>query len=149
MGLCTEDPRLPFWSISPEKQPPSSPVSTVIKWPERGEPARLWGCPLLDPLLPERAGVLILMLIANPMAEFVLKFGPPEYFSVMVLGLTLLIYLAHGSRIKAPDHGLFWSDPEFHRHRCFDRPAPVEFGVDGISRWRRIGSVNYGDFRDL
>ncbi len=47
------------------------------------------------------AGVLILMLIANPMAEFVLKFGPPEYFAVMVLGLSLLIYLAQGSRIKA------------------------------------------------
>ena len=47
------------------------------------------------------AGVLILMLVANPMAEFVLKFGPPEYFSVMVLGLTVLIYLAHESRIKA------------------------------------------------
>jgi len=47
------------------------------------------------------AGVLILMLVAHPMAEFVLKFGPPEYFSVMVLGLTVLIYLAHESRIKA------------------------------------------------
>jgi putative tricarboxylic transport membrane protein len=47
------------------------------------------------------AGVLILMLVAHPMAEFVLKFGPPEYFSVMVLGLTVLVYLAHESRIKA------------------------------------------------
>jgi putative tricarboxylic transport membrane protein len=46
-------------------------------------------------------GVIILMLIANPMATFVLRFGPPEYFSVMVLGMTLLIYLAQGSRIKA------------------------------------------------
>jgi putative tricarboxylic transport membrane protein len=47
------------------------------------------------------AGVVILMLIASPMAEFVLEFGPPEYFSVMILGLTLLIYLAQGSRMKA------------------------------------------------
>ncbi|MBA4395551.1 MAG: transporter, partial [Desulfobacca sp.] len=47
------------------------------------------------------AGVLILMLMANPIAVFVLKFGPPEYFSVMFLGMTLLIYLAQGSRIKA------------------------------------------------
>jgi len=47
------------------------------------------------------AGVVILMLIANPMAVFVLKFGPPEYFAVMVLGMTLLIYLVQGSRIKA------------------------------------------------
>lgn len=47
------------------------------------------------------AGVLILMLIANPMAEFILKFGPPEYFAVMFLGLSLLIYLAQGSKVKA------------------------------------------------
>jgi putative tricarboxylic transport membrane protein len=46
-------------------------------------------------------GVVILTLVANPMAELVLEFGPPEYFCVMVLGLTLLIYLAQGSRIKA------------------------------------------------
>jgi putative tricarboxylic transport membrane protein len=46
-------------------------------------------------------GVLILMLVANPMSEVVLKFGPPEYFSLMVIGLTLLIYLAQESKIKA------------------------------------------------
>lgn len=46
-------------------------------------------------------GVLFLMLIAGPMSEIVLKFGPPEYFSLMVLGMTLLIYLAQESKIKA------------------------------------------------
>jgi putative tricarboxylic transport membrane protein len=46
-------------------------------------------------------GVAILMLIANPMSKVVLKFGPPEYFSLMVLGMTLLIYLAQESKIKA------------------------------------------------
>ncbi len=46
-------------------------------------------------------GIVALMLIANPMSKFILKFGPPEYFCVIILGLTLLIYLAHGSKIKA------------------------------------------------
>jgi putative tricarboxylic transport membrane protein len=41
------------------------------------------------------------MFIANPMSEIVLKFGPPEYFALMTLGMTLLIYLAQASKIKA------------------------------------------------
>ena len=47
------------------------------------------------------AGIVILMLIANPMSIVVLTFGPPEYFSLMVLGMTLLVYLAQESKIKA------------------------------------------------
>jgi len=45
--------------------------------------------------------ILGLMLLAPPLANFALKFGPPEYFSLMVMGLTVLIYLAHGSMPKA------------------------------------------------
>jgi putative tricarboxylic transport membrane protein len=46
-------------------------------------------------------GVFFLMLIAPPVAEFALKFGPPEIFAVMVFGLTILSYLSSGSLIKA------------------------------------------------
>ncbi len=42
-----------------------------------------------------------LMLLAPPLSQFAIKFGPPEYFTLMVLGLTILIYLAHGSMPKA------------------------------------------------
>jgi len=42
-----------------------------------------------------------LMVLAPPLANFALRFGPPEYFTLMVLGLTVLIYLAHGSMPKA------------------------------------------------
>jgi putative tricarboxylic transport membrane protein len=42
-----------------------------------------------------------LMVLAPPLANFALKFGPPEYFTLMILGLTILIYLAHGSMPKA------------------------------------------------
>lgn len=41
------------------------------------------------------------MIFATPLAKFALKFGPPEYFGVIVLGLTLLMHLSHGSIIKA------------------------------------------------
>jgi putative tricarboxylic transport membrane protein len=45
--------------------------------------------------------ILGLMILAPPLSRFALKFGPPEYFTLMVLGLTILIYLAHGSMPKA------------------------------------------------
>jgi putative tricarboxylic transport membrane protein len=45
--------------------------------------------------------VIAIMLIAPPLAQMALKFGPPEYFTLMFLGLTVLTYLASGSMIKA------------------------------------------------
>jgi putative tricarboxylic transport membrane protein len=46
-------------------------------------------------------GVVGLMLVAPPLAEMALKFGPPEYFSLMILGLTILTFLASGPMWKA------------------------------------------------
>jgi putative tricarboxylic transport membrane protein len=44
---------------------------------------------------------LIVAMFAPPLAEVALKFGPAEYFSLMVLGLVSAVVLAHGSLIKA------------------------------------------------
>ncbi len=46
-------------------------------------------------------GVVGLMILAYPLAIFALKFGPPEYFSLVILGLVILIYLSQKSLIKA------------------------------------------------
>jgi putative tricarboxylic transport membrane protein len=46
-------------------------------------------------------GVIGLMIFAAPLAEFALRFGPPEYFAVVLLGLTLITHLSSGSIIKA------------------------------------------------
>jgi putative tricarboxylic transport membrane protein len=45
--------------------------------------------------------VVGLMLVAPPLAEMALKFGPPEYFSLMIVGLTILTFLASGPMWKA------------------------------------------------
>jgi len=42
-----------------------------------------------------------LMFIAPPLASMALKFGPPEYFSLMIMGLTVLTFLASGPMWKA------------------------------------------------
>ncbi|HYC37480.1 MAG TPA: tripartite tricarboxylate transporter permease [Usitatibacter sp.] len=50
------------------------------------------------------AGCVATVLIAAfapPLAELALKFGPADYFSLMVLGLIAAVVLAHGSLIKA------------------------------------------------
>ncbi len=52
-------------------------------------------------------GVVALMLFAVPLAGFALRFGPPEYFSMIILGLTLVIYMAQGSLLKAVIMGAF------------------------------------------
>ena len=43
----------------------------------------------------------LLAAFAPPLAEIAFKFGPAEYFSLMVLGLIAAVVLAHGSIIKA------------------------------------------------
>jgi putative tricarboxylic transport membrane protein len=45
--------------------------------------------------------ILGLMLLAPMLAEVALKFGPPEYFSLMLLGLVIVTFLAGSSMPKA------------------------------------------------
>ena len=45
--------------------------------------------------------VIGLMLLVYPLAELAIRFGPPEYFALMVMGLTLVTYLASSSLLKA------------------------------------------------
>jgi putative tricarboxylic transport membrane protein len=46
-------------------------------------------------------GVLMLAAFARPLTELASKFGPAEYFSLMVLGLIGAVVLASGSLLKA------------------------------------------------
>ena len=45
--------------------------------------------------------IIGLMLIAKPLANAALSFGPPEYFALMCTGLVILTYLTQGSMVKA------------------------------------------------
>ena len=44
--------------------------------------------------------VIALMFLAPPLAEFALRFGPPEYFALLMLGLIVLAYMSPGSMLK-------------------------------------------------
>jgi putative tricarboxylic transport membrane protein len=45
--------------------------------------------------------VLGLMLLAPPLATFALRFGPPEYSAMLLLGLLVLAYMSSGSMLKS------------------------------------------------
>lgn len=65
----------------------------------RGGPAL--GIAAIASFVAGTVGVLLLMLIAPPVADFALRFGPPEYFALMALGLSMVVLLAGRSMIKA------------------------------------------------
>lgn len=46
------------------------------------------------------AGVIGLMLLAPTLAEFALRFGPPEYTALLMMGLFILAYMSGGSMLK-------------------------------------------------
>jgi putative tricarboxylic transport membrane protein len=52
-------------------------------------------------------GVIGLFLIAHPLARAALRFGPPEFVGLMVLGLIIVTYLTRKSFLKAMAMGVF------------------------------------------
>ncbi|HXC40553.1 MAG TPA: tripartite tricarboxylate transporter permease [Burkholderiales bacterium] len=59
------------------------------------------GIAALGSFIAGSAATLVIAVAAPPLAEIALKFGPAEYFSLMVLGLVGAVVLAHGSVLKA------------------------------------------------
>jgi len=46
-------------------------------------------------------GIVGLMLVGSALAEFALRFGPPEYFALAFFGLATLVFVEGGSKLKA------------------------------------------------
>ncbi len=76
-------------------------ASKDTQWHGRVEPVPHWASAPLDRLSQVRSQLLGVMLSAPLISEFALKIGPPEFFSLMLLGLTLVTYISHGPVIKA------------------------------------------------
>ncbi len=67
----------------------------------RGRAGAALGIAAFGSFIAGTLGLVGLALLAPPLAEFALDFGPPEYFALAVLGLTLVSYLGAGSPSKA------------------------------------------------
>lgn len=106
---------------------------------------------------------ILLALFAPPLAELALKFGPAEYFSLMVLGLVASVVLASGSLLNAIGMvilglllGLIGTDVNSGAQRyTFDKPeladginfVIVAMGMFGIGEI--IRNLEHGEDRNI
>jgi putative tricarboxylic transport membrane protein len=68
---------------------------------KQGRAGPALGISAFGSLIAGTISTLALMLVAPPLAEFALRFGPHEFFTIMLLALTIVTYVAHGSILKA------------------------------------------------
>jgi putative tricarboxylic transport membrane protein len=82
----------------------SSSVVTMLdgyQMARRGKAGAALAVAAIGSFIAGSVGTLILAAFAAPLSEVAFKFGPAEYFSLMVLGLIGAVVLASGSLIKA------------------------------------------------
>jgi TctA family transporter len=67
----------------------------------KGRAGAALGVAALGSFFAGTVATLLIAVLAEPLAALALKFGPAEYFSLMVLGLVAAVVLANGSLLKA------------------------------------------------
>ncbi|HLZ20399.1 MAG TPA: tripartite tricarboxylate transporter permease [Smithellaceae bacterium] len=67
----------------------------------KGQAGAALGIAVFGSFIAGTIGLIGLQLIAAPLSTLALKFGPPEYFAIILLGFTFIVYLAQRSMIKA------------------------------------------------
>ena len=81
----------------------SSSVATCIdgyQMAKKGRAGAALGIAAIASFIAGTVGVVLLTLMAPPIAAFALSFSSPEYFALMVLGLALVVLLAGTSLVK-------------------------------------------------
>ena len=81
----------------------ASVVTTFDGYPlaKQGKGGLALGLAALGSLVAGTIGLVLLTLLAVPLARVALSFGPPEYFAVMILAFSLVSALSSGSVLKA------------------------------------------------
>ena len=74
---------------------------TDTLWPKADGQERRWSCPFLSHGVGAIIGVILLTFFAPIIAEFALKFGPPETAAVMVLTFSAMTRLGGKSALKS------------------------------------------------
>jgi putative tricarboxylic transport membrane protein len=85
---------------------PGEPASVITcldgyQMARKGRAGAALGISAFGSFIAGTIGVIILMLLANPLVKVALKIGPPEFFSLLCLGFAILTFLVHGSMLKA------------------------------------------------
>lgn len=67
---------------------------------QKGRAGAALGIAAIGSFVAGTIGIIGLTFVAPPLAEFAIKFGPPEYFALMLIGLLLAVFLSGGSPVK-------------------------------------------------
>ena len=81
---------------------PGNIVTTLDGYPmaRKGEGSRALGIAATSSCIGGLFSVIILLLMAPPLARIALKFGPAEYFTVALFGLTVIVSFSQRSLLK-------------------------------------------------
>jgi putative tricarboxylic transport membrane protein len=81
----------------------ASVVTTYDGYPlaRAGRGGAALGVAAIGSFLAGTLGLILLSMVAGPLAKAALLFGPPEYFAVMILAFVMVSSLARGDMIKA------------------------------------------------
>lgn len=112
---------------------PSAVMSTLdgYKLAQQGRAGAALGMAAISSFIAGTFSVVALMLIAPPMADFAVRFGPPEYFGIIFLGLTLIVYLGGRSVIKGLVSGVMG----------------LVIGTVGVDPMQGFGRYDFGSVR--
>jgi putative tricarboxylic transport membrane protein len=81
---------------------PGEPIDVPMLWDgytmgRRGQPAKALGWTLVAALGGGTLSAIIMVLLTQPLATFALRFSSPEYFVILLFGLTSVVALGRGS----------------------------------------------------
>lgn len=81
----------------------ASVITCIEGYPmaKKGRAGPALGIAAFGSLIGGTFSIIGLMLVAPPLSEFALRFGPPEFFTLMLLGLTIVTYVSSGPILKA------------------------------------------------
>lgn len=85
---------------------PGEPTSIVTcldghEMAKQGRAGAALGISAIGSFVAGTFGVMMIAFLASPLTNLALRFGPPEFFSLMVLGMLLIIYLSGKSMMKS------------------------------------------------
>lgn len=85
---------------------PGEPIDVPMLWDgysmaRRGRPARALGWTLVAALGGGFLSAVIMVLLTQPLASFALRFSTPEYFAILMFGLTSVVALGRGALSNA------------------------------------------------
>ena len=71
------------------------------KMAQQGRAGPAIGISAIGSFIAGTLGAVAIALVSMPLIEFAIRFGPPEYFALMLLGFVVLLVLSKGSVVKS------------------------------------------------